>query len=275
MTLWATYKYVNETKINHSSKFDYSGIFILTIALFCLIYPLIEGREKGWPVWSIALLIASVGIFTYFIYNQKQKWLNNKNPLIDVRLFKIKDFNIGLLAALFHFMLHTSYLLLSAVYLQNGLGISSMNCGLYFILPAILFILSSLIASKLIVRFGKRILQVGVLLLSITFLLQIQLLKPGVNTWMIISLMGIWGLGNGLVLPSLLNIALTSVPVEYAGAAAGVYSTFQQTASALGVCIIGGIFFYFSGQSWQIAYTAGITAILVAVQHVQLIAVQG
>jgi MFS family permease len=118
-------------------------------------------------------------------------------------------------------------------------------------------------------------LQVGVLLLSITFLLQIQLLKPGVNTWMIISLMGIWGLGNGLVLPSLLNIALTSVPVEYAGAAAGVYSTFQQTASALGVCIIGGIFFYFSGQSWQIAYTAGITAILVAVQHVQLIAVQG
>ncbi|HKC68394.1 MAG TPA: MFS transporter [Bacteroidia bacterium] len=270
MTLWATYKYVNETKTNHKSKFDYSGTFILTLALFCLIYPLIEGREKGWPLWSIVLLFTSIGIFTYFIYNQKQKLLNNKNPLIDVRLFKIKDFNIGLLAALFHFMLHTSYLLLSAVYLQNGLGISAMNCGLYFILPGILFILSSLIASKLIVRFGKRVLQVGVLLLSITFLLQIQFLKPGLSTWMIISLMSLWGLGNGLVLPSLLNIALKSVPVEYAGAAAGIYSTFQQTASALGVCIIGGIFFYFSGQSWQIGYTAGITAILVCLALVGL-----
>jgi MFS family permease len=70
-------------------------------------------------------------------------------------------------------------------------------------------------------------------------------------------------LGNGLVLPSLLNIALKSVPAQYAGAAAGVYSTFQQTASALGVSIIGGIFFYYSKHGWQAAFHAGILAILV------------
>jgi MFS family permease len=108
------------------------------------------------------------------------------------------------------------------------------------------------------------------LILGITFVLQILLLKPGVDTWMIISLMGAWGLGNGLVLPSLLNIALKSVPVEYAGAAAGIYSTFQQTASALGVSIIGGIFFYFAAQGWQVAYTAGLLAILVCVVLVSL-----
>ena len=269
-TLWATHKYVSETKINHGSKFDYSGIFILTLALFCLIFPLIEGREKGWPWWSIALLIASAGIFAYFIRNQKQKLAANKNPLIDVRLFQIKDFNIGLLAVLFHFMLHTAYLLLSAVYLQNGLGVSAMDCGLYFIFPGILFTISSVMASKLMLKFGKRVLQLGILLMGITFLLQIQFLKPGADGWLIVMLMGAWGLGNGLVLPSLLNIALKSVPPEYAGAAAGVYSTFQQTASALGVSIIGGIFFYFSGQGWQTAYTAGIVAILVCVALVSL-----
>lgn len=269
-TLWATHKYVSETKINHGSKFDYSGIVILTIALFCLIFPLIEGREKGWPWWSIALLLASTIIFAYFIRNQKQKLADNKNPLIDVRLFQIKDFNIGLLAVLFHFMLHTAYLLLSAVYLQNGLGVSAMDCGLYFIFPGILFTISSVMASRLMLRFGKRVLQIGALLMGIAFLLQIQFLKPGAGTWLIIMLMGGWGLGNGLVLPSLLNIALRSVPAAYAGAAAGVYSTFQQTASALGVSIIGGIFFYFSGQGWQTAYTAGIIAILVCVALVSL-----
>ncbi|MEO3402603.1 MFS transporter [Mucilaginibacter sp. CAU 1740] len=264
-TLWATYKYVNETKANQGSKFDYSGIAILTAALFCLIYPLIEGREKGWPLWSIALIVASFGIFAFFIRNQKQKLAENRNPLIDVRLFEIKDFNIGLLAVLFHFMLHTSYLLLSAVYLQNGLGVSAMNCGLYFILPGVLFTISSIAASKLMLKFGKRVLQAGTLFMGVTFLLQIQLLKPGVDTVVIILLMGAWGFGNGLVLPSLLNIALRSVPASYAGAAAGVYSTFQQTASALGISIIGGIFFYFSRQGWQLAYTAGIAAILVCV----------
>lgn len=265
VTLWATHRYVTETKGNHGSKFDYVGVLILTLALVCLIYPLTQGREAGWPWWSILMIILSLVLFVYFMYDQKKKLLTNKNPLIDVRLFEIKDFNIGLIAVLFHFMLHTSYLLLSAVYLQNGLKISALLSGLYFIFPGILFIFSSLIASKLIVRFGKKVLQVGVILLAISFLLQVQLWKPGVDRWIIIVLMGVWGLGNGLVLPSLLNIVLKSVPAEHAGAAAGIYSTFQQTASALGISIIGGIFFYFSQESWQIAYKAGVIAILICV----------
>ncbi|MGC4100363.1 MFS transporter [Ferruginibacter sp.] len=270
VTLWATYKYVNETATNQSNKFDYSGIVILTAALVCLILPLIEGREKGWPLWSILLLVVSFVIFTYFLADQKQKLARNKNPLVDVRLFSFKDFNIGLLAVLFHFMLHTAYLLLSAVYLQNGLGVSALDCGLYFILPGILFVVSSVWASRLMLRFGKRVLQVGALFMFIAFLLQIKFLLPGANSWVIIALMSAWGLGNGAVLPSLLNIALKSVPIQYAGGAAGVYSTFQQTASALGVSIIGGIFFYFSRQGWQVAYTAGIIAILVCVALVSL-----
>ncbi|SHL05207.1 MFS transporter [Chryseobacterium polytrichastri] len=265
VTLWATHRYVTETKGNHGSKFDYVGVLILTLALVCLIYPLTQGREAGWPWWSILMIILSLFLFVYFMYDQKKKLLTNKNPLIDVRLFEIKDFNIGLIAVLFHFMLHTSYLLLSAVYLQNGLKVSALLSGLYFIFPGILFIFSSLIASKLIVRFGKKVLQVGVILLAISFLLQVQLWKPGVDRWIIIVLMGVWGLGNGLVLPSLLNIVLKSVPAEHAGAAAGIYSTFQQTASALGISIIGGIFFYFSQESWQIAYKAGVIAILICV----------
>ncbi|AYL96178.1 MFS transporter [Mucilaginibacter celer] len=262
-TLWATYKYVNETKVNQGSKFDYSGIMILTLALFNLIFPLIEGREKGWPLWSIALLVSSVAVFIYFVRDQNKKLANNANPLIDMRVFRIKDFNIGLIAVLFHFMLHTSYLLLSAVYLQNGLKVSALDCGLYFILPGVLFTASSVMASKLIVRFGKRVLQVGVVILAAAFILQLLLLKPGAPASLIVLLMGTWGFGNGMVLPSLLNIALKSVPTEYAGAAAGIYSTFQQTASALGVSIIGGIFFYFAKDGWQAAYHSGIIAILV------------
>jgi EmrB/QacA subfamily drug resistance transporter len=262
-TLWATHKYLSEAKTSNGARFDYSGIAILTIALFCLIYPLIEGRERGWPLWSLALLVVSGVAFGWLIRDQRKKLLANKNPLIDVRLFRIKDFNIGLLAASFHFMLHTSYLLLSAVYLQNGLGVSAADSGLYFILPGLLFTLSSIMASKLILRFGKYVLQIGSIILAVAFFLQMNYLTPGVDGWTIILLMSIWGLGNGLVLPSLLNLTLKNVPMEYAGAAAGVYSTFQQTASALGVSIIGGIFFYFSSQGWQIAYTAGLIALII------------
>jgi len=66
-------------------------------------------------------------------------------------------------------------------------------------------------------------------------------------------------------LPSLLNMALKSVPAKFAGAAAGVYSTFQQTASALGVSIVGGIFYFFlnrSGGNYQQAFAFGVAAII-------------
>lgn len=265
LTLWATHKYVTETSRHRDTKFDYTGIFILTLALFSLIYPLIQGREAGWPLWSFGLMILSIALFAFFIYNQRRKLAQNRNPLIDVSLFRIKDFNIGLIAVLFHFMLHTAYLLLSAVYLQNGLGVSALDSGLYFILPGLLFILSSVLASRLIVSYGKRVLQIGILILAAAFSLQMTLWKPGISTTLIISLMGLWGFGNGLVLPSLLNVALKNVPPRYAGAAAGIYSTFQQTASALGVSIIGGVFFYYSKENWQAAYQAGVIGLLICV----------
>jgi MFS family permease len=264
-TLCAAQPYLTETSRHSGNKFDYSGIVILTLALFCLIYPLIQGREAGWPLWSIAMVFASLRIFGYFVKDQKKKLRENHNPLIDVRLFRLRDFNIGLLAVLFHFMLHTAYLLLSAVYLQNGLGVSAVDCGLYFILPGILFMVASMAAAKLIIRFGKRVLQMGILIMGLTFVLQLALWRPGTSAWLIVLLMSAWGLGNGFILPSLMNVGLKSVPAEYAGAAAGVYSTFQQTASALGVSIIGGVFFYFVPEGWQTAYHAGILMILLFV----------
>lgn len=247
--LWATWKYLDETGKNATSQFDYSGVVVLTAALACLIYPLIQGREYGWPLWSVALLLASVVLFVYFIYDQKKKLQHQQAPLIDMGLFRLKDFNLGLVAVVFHFMMHTSFLLVSAVYMQEGLALSAFACGLYFLAPGILFTAASVVASKLVVRFGKRVLQVGVLILIVTFTLQVAVLKPGVSGVAIFLLMALFGLGNGLVLPSLLNIVLKSVPPKFAGAAAGVYSTFQQTASALGICIIGGIFFYISSTA--------------------------
>lgn len=254
IALWATHYFLPETERHGNHVFDYSGIAILTAALFCLIYPLTQGREAGWPLWSFILLSSSFLLFCYFIYDQKAKLKKDINPLIDVELFHNRDFSIGLIAVLFQFMMHTSYLLTSAVFLQNGLGISSTNAGLYFVLPGILFTFSSMAASKLLPEYGKLVPQTGIMIIILSFALQVVFFKVHVSGSVIFILMGVYGLGNGLVLPSLLNLALKGVPSKFAGAAAGVYSTFQQTASALGICIIGGIFYNVADtgtQTWD------------------------
>jgi MFS family permease len=70
---------------------------------------------------------------------------------------------------------------------------------------------------------------------------------------MLFTLQALYGLGNGLVLPSLLNITLRSLPSQYAGAAAGIYSTVQQTSSALGICLVGGLFYYLIDHTKNVA----------------------
>jgi EmrB/QacA subfamily drug resistance transporter len=248
IALWAIHRYLEETPRDTAQRFDYSGALILTAGLICLIYPLTKGREMGWPLWSIGLMLLSLFIFALFIRNQQTKVALRKGSLINTALFKIREFNIGLLAVLFHFMMHTAFLLMSAVYLQNGLGFSALDCGLAFMLHAVLFMISSILASRLIVRFGKWVLQAGLFIILVSFLLQMQLFQPGVSPFCVSLLIGIYGLGNGIVLPFLLSIALKSVPVKFAGVAAGVFSTFQQTASALGISVLGGIFYYVINQ---------------------------
>jgi predicted MFS family arabinose efflux permease len=162
---------------------------------------------------------------------------------MNMKLFQFRDFNIALLTTLFFFMVHTSYLLISTLYFQNGMGISAYQAGLNFVLWGIGFMVSSLLSIRLVVRYGKIVLQMGVLLMVIMLLLQLNLFTLQLPRWTLILLLVPYGFAGGFVLPSLLNMALKSIPIQFAGAASGVYSTVQQTASALGVSLIGGLFF--------------------------------
>lgn len=230
-------------------NFDYSGVLLLTLTLMALIYPMIRGRELGWPVWSVLCLAGSLPLLALFVYNQKQKLRQQQYPLIDMNLFKFKDFNIALGAVLFYFMVQDSYFLLNVILLQTGFGISSTETGLFFVLQGIGFVVASLISIRLVPGYGKKVLQCGIIIMIVTSGMHIALFNSAdINRVMAYPVLFTYGLGCGSVLPSLMTMALKSIPTKFAGAASGTYATFQQTAIALGIGIIGGLFFSIAGE---------------------------
>lgn len=263
-SLWAIRKYITETPRRDSAKFDLPGAGILTLGLGGLIYALTAGREAGWPLWSSLLALAGAILLIFFFRHQKRQTDRNEIPLMDVRIFRQRSFIVGLTAVLFHFMLHTAYLLMIAVYLQSGKGISPLRCGIYFLPHAMLFMLSSYMASKLLVKFGKNILLLGLGFILISFVLHVLLLDRTAGTFTVIALIGLYGFGNGAVLPFLLNMVLDNVPTRDAGIASGIFSTFQQIASAMGIGLIGGVFYNslhgFSFEAYQYALQNGLLA---------------
>lgn len=243
-------KLLKDNTITKTGKFDYSGVFLLTVALVSLIYPLIRGAELGWPWWSVVLIGLSIVLLFLFVYDQKRKLLQRKEPLINVRLFGYKDFNIGLCAVLFYFMAQDSYFLINAILFQTGFGISSSETGIFFVFQGAGYVLASLVAIRLIPVYGKKVLQAGVVIMVTALILHILFFKSAAVSRMIfLPILFIYGTGCGSVLPSLLTMALKSIPPKFAGAASGTFSTFQQTAIALGIGIVGGVFFYVSGKS--------------------------
>jgi MFS family permease len=238
---------LSETPFNKKQKFDYIGILLLTLALTALIYPIIQGREAGWPWWSIVAIAGSVFLLRAFIIHQDRKRQRGGDPLIHTDLFIYRDFNLALAAVLFFFMAHSSYLLTCTVYFQEGLGMRSVTAGQLFVFMGAGFMLSSLLAVRLVIRYGKIVLLYGILLIVAGLTLQSIFFNTAHLQWsMMVLLLTVHGLGSGIVMPSLLNVALKSIPLHFAGAASGVYGTFQQTASALGISIIGGIFYFFA-----------------------------
>ncbi|NML40345.1 MFS transporter [Chitinophaga sp. G-6-1-13] len=251
--------FLHETPRNTSQRFDYGGVALLTPALFCLVFPVIQGRELGWPAWSILLFLAAIALLFLFSRDQQRKLAQGKAPLIDARLFRNKDFRTGLYASIFYFLVQESYFLITGVFFQDGLGLASHTTGAYFVFQGIGYVIASVLSVKLIPALGKKVLMAGVMIMIVSFVLHcVFLVTRSVPPYVFSAILFTYGVGCGAVLPSLLAFSLKGIPHEFAGAASGTYYTAQQSAIAMGAAVVGGVFFYYAGN------TPGLTAYVTA-----------
>jgi MFS family permease len=264
----AAWCWLQEPGVKAAGRPDYPGVLLLSGGLITLIYPLIRGREMGWPLWSVLLLPVSLLLLGLFAYDQYHKQKSGKAFLIDLRLFKHREFNIGLGTVVAYFIVQDSYFLINTVMLQTGIGLAATATGYYFVVQGIGYVVAAACSIRLVGRYGKVVLQAGIILMLFILLLHILLMETApANALMsatryrnvFVVILFLYGIGCGSVLPSLLTLALQNIPPHLAGTAAGTYVTFQQVAIALGVCISGGLFFQVLGEhpsfvQWLAAY---------------------
>jgi MFS family permease len=108
------------------------------------------------------------------------------------------------------------------------------------------FFLTSMAAPRLAKRFQGAPIARGALLLAIGHALQFANVAwfggGHVLAWMV-PLLFVQGLGLGIVMAPLVSAILAGLSAEHAGVASGIAAMVQQTGNALGVALIGLVFY--------------------------------
>jgi EmrB/QacA subfamily drug resistance transporter len=251
LTVLAAAKFVKETRSPKARRLDLGGVAIMTLALTLLLYPLIQGREAGWPTWTFLCLGSFVPVLIVFVQFERRVTARGGSPLMELSLFHNRVFVIGLFSGVCFFSGAAAFFLISTVFLQNGLSYSARHAGLTFLWFAAAFLGSSLASVRVQPRLGSRIINLGAALMitGLAGLLWITSWRgASLSSLDLAPVLLIYGTGQGFVMPTLINTILININGHDAGSASGVLSTVQQASFATGVAVIGTVFFSTLGK---------------------------
>ena len=244
-------RYLVESKAPRALRLDPVGVVLVTAGLLLLVYPLVQGRDLGWPPWTFLSMAAAVPVLAGFgVYERRKKALDG-SPLVDLDLFRQRSFVPGLLVAGIFFMGIPSFFLVFSLWLQIGLGFSALHAGLTGAPFAVGSALASAASVRLAPALGRRILSAGSLLLvagMAALIWTVDRYGGAVTSWQLLPALLLSGLGLGSVVAPLVNVVLAGIRGQDAGAASGVLTTVQQVGGAVGVAVIGVVFFGLLGS---------------------------
>ncbi|HEX3706600.1 MAG TPA: MFS transporter [Mycobacteriales bacterium] len=235
-----------KTKPAKQERLDLLGAFLSTAASLCLVYPLIEGRELGWPAWTYLMMAGSVVLYAVFGLQQRARSRANADPLLVPSMFGHRGYTAGLLVLLVFFSGMGGLLLTASVFFQLGEGFSPVHAGLCFMpMSAGMAVGAGLSGAILGPKFGRLVIQAGGVVTIVGWLLVIGQVHGGgtVGGIDLIPGLALAGLGMGLVVAPLFDVVLASVTDAETGSASGLLNASQQLAGAIGVAVLGTIFF--------------------------------
>jgi EmrB/QacA subfamily drug resistance transporter len=244
--VFAAQKYIPAIPAHPGMKNDIPGILIAAAAMFCVIFPLIEGNGLGWPWWTLAMVVAGVALFLVFYAWVNRQEQRGRPQLLPAHLIRNRNFAIGALVSLFFFSAVPGFFLVFAIYLQTGHGLTPLQSGVTTMPFPIGVLLASVFSGKVGFRWHRERIAAGVIALFAGIAL-VRIVADnateGLNHWNFAPALALAGFGLGLAIAPLFETILAGVPDKDAGSGSGSLQAIQQAGGAFGVAVISSIFF--------------------------------
>lgn len=245
-------RWLPDVRGDKPAPIDRLGVLLCALTLGLLIVPLVEGRERGWPWWACAMLVAAplagLGFWRHEVGHVRRGGV----PLVSVELLRVPGLRAGL-ASVLCFYVVSAFFLVFSVYLQSALGMDALATGLVFLPFGLGFFIGPLTTPWATRRFGRWVPAIG-MLLEVAGCVELAALvsrTPGAMPDGVAVMVGIGllGFGQGWALPTLVRSVIDRAPAGGAGMMSGLTNSALQLSASLGVAVFGGVFFSVAGAS--------------------------
>lgn len=228
----------------HPHKFDILGVILSSVGLFLLVFGIQEGEKYNWgtisgviSVWS--MIITGIVFMIAFIVWQA---INKGEPLVPLRLFKVRNFSLSNAAITTMGFAVTSMSLPLFFYFQLVRDMTPTQSALMMVPMAVISGALAPVVGKLIDKVNPRYIAVtGFALMAISLLWQSALIHPDTPLWQFLLPSALLGVASSGIWAPLSTSATRNLTPSEAGAASGIYNTTRQIGSVLGSAAIASL----------------------------------
>ncbi len=219
--------------------FDRKGAFLIFFGMALLLFGFSEGTDLGWSspviIGSLVIALVSLGLF---IWHE----LGYADPLLDIRLFKDRNFLfLNLIFALVFFSFSgINYLL--PFYLEYVSGYIPADAGIILTSLSAAMMISGLVAGMLFNRIGGKKLAIIAAVIITTGYFLITHLRADTPTAFVVLCLVFIGLGLGMMVSPVTNMIMMSTPRKKSGMVSSVTSLARFAPMTIGIAFYNVIF---------------------------------
>jgi DHA2 family multidrug resistance protein len=215
---------------------DYVGLGLLIVWVGALQIMLDNGEDADWfasPFIVTMAIIAGLGFFSFLIWE-----LTEKNPIVDLRVFRHRGFAVSAVAMFVTFGCFLSSIVLIPLWLQTNMGYTATASGELTAFNGVLGVLMAPVAALLISKMDARIiLSFGVLVIGLDTLYRATF-NTDITFGQLVPVQLALGFGMPLFFVPITSLSLASVNPEETASASGLVNFLRTMAGAFATAII-------------------------------------
>jgi MFS family permease len=218
---------------------DWPGQISIAIALFALLYGVIQGAEDGWGSSEVigSFVIAAVGLVAFVLIERRVD-----RPLLQLELFANRMFTVSAVVTVLGMFAYLGTAYATSIRLSAIQGYSPLKTSVGFILLNIMGVVLFPVSTKVLERYNPGwVLAVGMGLIGVGDVALAAIPATNLSIAAIAVPLLVVGAGFKTAVTAITVVAVNSVPTSKAGMASGATSMLRDFGLTLGPAIVGSI----------------------------------